>query len=166
MAARSYLFFDLGSGANARGSAGVWAIGRNMSVNGRFAKHRRHQRRAILLTGVKLEIGGVATPFNRQSLAKSMADCQRYYQASQVLSIQTPTVPVSELLPQRCLYVLMRASPTLTINANGSVNQAFPAGAPTAAGSVDQFAANKTASATNISGNYTQSIVVNASAEL
>ena len=31
------------------------------------------------LTGVKLEIGSVATPFNRQSLAKSMADCQRYY---------------------------------------------------------------------------------------
>ena len=32
------------------------------------------------LTRVKLEIGSVATPFNRQSLAKSMADCQRYYQ--------------------------------------------------------------------------------------
>ena len=32
------------------------------------------------MTGVKLEIGTVATPFNRQSLAKSMADCQRYYQ--------------------------------------------------------------------------------------
>ena len=34
----------------------------------------------LALTGVKLEIGSVATPFNRQSLAKSMADCQRYYQ--------------------------------------------------------------------------------------
>ena len=32
------------------------------------------------VTGVKLEIGSVATPYNRQSLAKSMADCQRYYQ--------------------------------------------------------------------------------------
>ena len=29
---------------------------------------------------VKFEIGSVATPFNRQSLAKSMADCQRYWQ--------------------------------------------------------------------------------------
>ena len=35
-----------------------------------------------MLTGVKLEIGSVATPFNRQSLAKSMADCQRYYEKS------------------------------------------------------------------------------------
>ena len=32
------------------------------------------------VTGVKLEIGSVTTPFNRQSLTKSMADCQRYYQ--------------------------------------------------------------------------------------
>jgi hypothetical protein len=29
---------------------------------------------------VKFENGAVATPFNRQSLAKSMADCQRHYQ--------------------------------------------------------------------------------------
>jgi hypothetical protein len=36
------------------------------------------------LTRVKLEIGSTATPFNRQSLAKSMADCQRYYQTGQL----------------------------------------------------------------------------------
>ena len=40
----------------------------------------------LLVTGVKLEIGSVATPFNRQSLAKSMADCQRYYQVGVVSS--------------------------------------------------------------------------------
>ena len=38
------------------------------------------------ITGVKLEIGSVATPFNRQSLAKSWADCQRYYQVGNVQS--------------------------------------------------------------------------------
>ena len=32
------------------------------------------------VTRVKLESGSVATPYNRQSLAKSMADYQRYYQ--------------------------------------------------------------------------------------
>ena len=38
------------------------------------------------VTGVKLEIGMiVSTPFNRQSLAKSMADCQRYYSVGGLL---------------------------------------------------------------------------------
>jgi hypothetical protein len=32
------------------------------------------------LTKAKLEIGSVATPYNRQSLAKSLADCQRYFE--------------------------------------------------------------------------------------
>ena len=39
------------------------------------------------MTGVKLEIGSVATPFNRQSPAKSMADCQRYYRLCLTTSV-------------------------------------------------------------------------------
>ena len=74
--------FDLGSGSSNRGPANAWAtttapgyLGVTGSVstvatNGAY----------FVVTGVKLEIGSVATPFNRQSLAKSLADCQRYYQ--------------------------------------------------------------------------------------
>ena len=76
-----YLSFDLGSGASCRGPAGAWAtvtspggIGANGGVNVVATNAAQW-----FVTGVKLEIGSVATPFNRQSLAKSMADCQRYY---------------------------------------------------------------------------------------
>ena len=63
---------------------------------------------------VKLEIGSVATPFNRQSLAKSMADCQRYYctidfvmkfyGGAAINTGQSVTLPVA-----------MRAAPTTVI---------------------------------------------------
>ena len=75
----SCLRFDLGCGATYRGPAGAWAAGNYCGVTGAVSVVGTNGA-TFYLTGVKLEIGSVATPFNRQSLAKSMADCQRYYQ--------------------------------------------------------------------------------------
>ena len=59
---------------------GAWAIGRiTVGVTGAVSVVSTNGA-TFYVTGVKLEIGSVATPYNRQSLAKSMADCQRYYQ--------------------------------------------------------------------------------------
>ena len=71
--------FDLGCGANFRGPVGAWASANYLGVTGAVSIVATNGAQ-FALTGVKLEIGSVATPFNRQSLAKSMADCQRYYQ--------------------------------------------------------------------------------------
>ena len=61
--------------------------------------------RRSIVTGVKLEIGSVATPFNRQSLAKSMADCQRYYQLAQaVLGVLALRLPTLEILGESWLF--------------------------------------------------------------
>ena len=73
--------FDLGSGSNFRGAAGAWVNGNLNGVTGAAALVATNGA-ALGVTGVKLEIGSVATPFNRQSLTKSHADCQRYYFAS------------------------------------------------------------------------------------
>ena len=71
----------------------------------------------------KLEIGSVATPFNRQSLAKSLADCQRYYcdpangsatTATQI-GVQFPTASASYTGPAVYLPITMRATPTITL---------------------------------------------------
>ena len=78
-AAALTLDFDLGSGVNFRGAANAWASAGYIGVTG--TQSVLSVNGAVLaVTGVKLEIGNVATPYNRQSLAKSMADCQRYYQ--------------------------------------------------------------------------------------
>jgi hypothetical protein len=74
-----YLRFDLGSGANYRFPAGAWVNGNACGATGAVSIVAINGAQ-LIVTGVKLEIGSVATPFNRQSLAKSMADCQRYYQ--------------------------------------------------------------------------------------
>ena len=71
------LAFDLRSGAIIA-AAGAWAGRRYRGVTGAVSVVATNGA-TFDVTGVKLEIGSVATPFNRQSLAKSMADCQRYY---------------------------------------------------------------------------------------
>jgi hypothetical protein len=78
------------------------------------------------LTRVKLEIGTVATPFNRQSMAKSIAECQRYYATGQIISGGTMTTGQAIYGPYS-LPVTMRASPTLVIATNGSTNVSSPA---------------------------------------
>jgi len=73
------LQFDFGSGANFHGPANVWASANYIGVAGTQSIVAVNGA-SFYFTGVKLEIGSVATPFNCDSLAKRLADCQRYYQ--------------------------------------------------------------------------------------
>ena len=86
--------FDLGSGATYRGPAGAWAAANYVGATGSVNVVATNGA-TFYVTGVKLEIGSVATPFNRQSLAKSMADCQRYYQVLDGLVLITATLAAS-----------------------------------------------------------------------
>jgi hypothetical protein len=114
------LHFDYGSGANYRGAAGAWASANLVGANG--AINLVATNGAILnITGVKLEIGNVATPFARQSITKSFADCQRYYQTGmsflQGYAATNTVVQAGITLP-----VAMRALPTVTPTWNTQSN--------------------------------------------
>ena len=78
-AAALYLKFDLGSGSSLRAPAGTWVNGNYNGATGAVGIVTTNGA-VMQITGVKLEVGSVATPFNRQSMAKSLVDCQRYYQ--------------------------------------------------------------------------------------
>jgi hypothetical protein len=72
------VLFDLGSGSTYRGPANAWAAANYYGATGAVSVVGTLNA-TFYVTGVKLEIGSIATPYNRQSLAKSLADCQRYY---------------------------------------------------------------------------------------
>jgi hypothetical protein len=117
------LYFCFGAGTNFLGQAGAWtngnfvgAIGQTnlVAANGNY----------FIFTGVKLEIGNVATPFLRQSLAKSVADCQRYYINLTSLISCGYNGAGGAFYNTFVLPVLMRANPTATLSgfsySNGS----------------------------------------------
>jgi hypothetical protein len=77
-----YVVFDLGSGTTRLGPAGIWATTTSPGFAGAIGgvSTVAVNGASINFTGVKLETGIVATPFARESLAKRLADCKRYYQ--------------------------------------------------------------------------------------
>jgi len=160
-AASMGLTFDLGSGASNRAPAGAWVAGNYLGANGAVSVVATNSA-SFYLTGVKLEIGSVATPYNRQSLAKSMADCQRYY-ATNSNNIWTGNPTSGNVYYTTWTFpVQMRAGPTVTLTYVNSIN--FPATAPTTPQiSTTGFQANNTSNAAGY-GFYQFSYI--ASAEL
>ena len=105
------VIFDLGSGAVYRGPAGVWAPNGYCGATGTVSVVGTNGA-TFYVTGVKLEIGSVATPYNRQSLAKSMADCQRYYSFLQTLIVSGYNASGGLIYGSTVFPVSMRAAPT------------------------------------------------------
>jgi len=108
-----YLRFDLGCGANFRSTAGSWQDGNFLGVTGTVSVVAINGA-SFNVTGVKLEIGSTATPFNRQSPAKSLADCQRYYQSYTALSGAGYTAGTYVVQHGYTIAQTMRATPTVT----------------------------------------------------
>ena len=134
-----------GNGTHATGSVNV------VSTNGA----------TFYLTGVKLEIGSVATPFNRPTMQKSLADCQRYYQAFSALGNTSWAGSAGQnFWTALTLMATMRAVPTLTVAGSAFGNSS--GGAITASSSSSVYI---TATATAIGG-ATWNAAITASAEL
>ena len=73
------LWFDMGMGSSYRGTAGSWASGRLQGATG-ATDVIGTAGATWQITGVQLEVGSVATPFEHRSYGEELALCQRYYQ--------------------------------------------------------------------------------------
>jgi Collagen triple helix repeat (20 copies) len=116
------VLFDLGTGSNWRtATVNQWTSNTTANAATGAVNVVATNGATFYVTGVKLEVGSVATPFNRQSLAKSMADCQRYYQTT-TFAVRLNASAASQYFTMPLAWPSMRANPNPTLLTAGTHN--------------------------------------------
>lgn len=115
------VYFTLGYGSSQTGTAGVWgATGAGIATSG-SVNVVSNNAATWQITGVKLEVGSVATEFDHRSYGEELALCQRYLTEFKVLSggerILIGTVESSTRSRHDMpIATPMRTTPTITTN--------------------------------------------------
>jgi hypothetical protein len=71
----------LGSGSNLNGTAGAWASAFDTRTSGSVSLNGTSGA-TFYITGVQLEAGSVASPFERRDYGRELMMCQRYFEKS------------------------------------------------------------------------------------
>ncbi len=113
------VFFGLGVGSTYVAAAGSWTAGNYLSAIGAVSVVGTSSA-TFYITGVQLELGSVATPFERRPYGLELSLCQRYYQklggsvASDVF-FSSYTSASGAAYGTFTLPVTMRTSPTTNV---------------------------------------------------
>jgi hypothetical protein len=83
--------FGLGCGTSASATAGSWGTSGAVSATGATSVVGTNGA-TFYITGVQLETGSVATPFERRSYGQELALCSRYFQKSYATGVVPGTV--------------------------------------------------------------------------
>jgi len=145
------LFWNLGSGSTFLGTAGVWGSSVLFGATGSIQLISTLNA-TFYITGVQLEAGTTASPFENRQYGTELLLCQRYFQ----LLGSGGACGVAESATRASLTyvfpVTMRTAATGTLNAaNGFLNQ--PQGGPNAITSMTGFFYGN-GSTTTISGGW------------
>jgi hypothetical protein len=80
------IYFGLGAGATYTGTAGAWAAATYIQPTGTTSVVETNGA-TFYITGVQLEVGSVATPFERRDYGRELIMCQRYYYRNSVTGV-------------------------------------------------------------------------------
>ena len=103
------VFFGMGIGSTYSGTAGSWSGNNFLSATGATSVVGTNGA-TFYITGVQLEPGTVATPFERRSFGQELALCQRYYWQG-YHSVYTEGSPTTNVM-MVAYPVTMRGAPT------------------------------------------------------
>jgi hypothetical protein len=107
------LEFSLGVGSTFSGTAGAWAAGNLLSVPGAVSVVGTNGA-TFYITGVQMEQGTVATPFERRQYGAELALCQRYYERLSGGFLQAAGIGGATVTANWLFKVSKRATPTVT----------------------------------------------------
>ncbi len=112
--------FGLGVGATLSGAAGSWSSTNYNSATGATSVVGTNGA-TFYVTGVQLEAGSVATPFERRDYGREAILCYRYYQ-QYAGEFQGFCALNNQAFMSKNLPVIMRATPTVTISGTLAVD--------------------------------------------
>ena len=112
------LIFDMGNGSSFRGTAGAWTASDKRGVSSAVSPMQTNNS-LWRVTGVQLEMGPAATPFEYRGFTEELKRCHRYFHSVGAGYITGARGASSTTY----LYVVntptpMRASPTISTNNN------------------------------------------------
>lgn len=128
--------FSMGSGSTYSATAGVWTSGLYYSATGSTSVVGTNAA-TWYVTGVQLEVGTAATPFERRQFGQELALCQRYFAKTYPINTAIGTANALGAMTVPCFGsmayaggnwwfpVTMRANPTITVYSayTGTVNK-------------------------------------------
>ena len=141
------LEFDLGSASSYNQAAGSWGVGGNARRTSGCVNWANTSSATFYITGVQLEPGTVATPFERRSYGQELALCQRYYQAASGLRISVYADSSAGFDSQQFFKVSMCLAPTVSFS--GTYSNLSGSGANNITTEAWNFTYNRTSGAGN-----------------
>jgi hypothetical protein len=113
--------FGLGVGSTYSGTAGAWAASDFNSATGATSVVGTNGA-TFYITGVQLEAGSVASPFERRDYGRELMMCQRYYQKYSDILVSGYNSSSGSIYTMVFFPVEMRATPSLAYASTAYTN--------------------------------------------